>query len=102
MTDTTDLDPEEIAAKELAEGMVPMPEDFIPAMSPFAALYYTWKVLGEVLPVWVAHLAGPGAEDLGDGGELIPALDAISQASGLIIGACQMINLLPPGDIDAI
>lgn len=90
------IDPQEIAAKELAEGMVPVPEDFLPAMGPFANLYYFWQVASQVLPIWVANLAVEGNEDLGDGGELAPALEAITQALGLITGACQLVGILPP------
>lgn len=92
------IDPQDIAARELAEGMVPVPEDFLPSMGPFANLYYAWQVLSQVLPNWVAHLAAEGGEDIEDGGELVPALDAIGQALGLITGACQMVSILPSDD----
>lgn len=98
MSESNVIDPQAIAIEELASGMVPMPEDFLPAMGPFANLYYAWQVLSQVLPVWVANLSAEGAEDIGDGGELVPALDAIAQAAGLITGACQMVSILPPDD----
>ena len=92
------IDPQEIAARELADGMVPVPEDFLPAMGPFANLYYLWQVASQVLPVWVANLSVESDEDLGDGGELAPALEAITQALGLITGACQLVSILPPDE----
>lgn len=90
------IDPQEIAAAALAEAMVPMPEDFLPALDPLANLWYLWNAADQVVTVWTAFLTGDQAESLGDGGEVAQAFGAIMSAMGMITEACVQVSILPP------
>lgn len=93
---TADLDPEQIARKELAEAMIPTPEDVVTDLSPLGALFYLEQLGWAVLTSWTAYSqeqADAGAEGAED---LSVTLGQVASIVGMLDGTCARIGLIPP------
>lgn len=89
------IDPKEIAEAELAQAVVPTPDDLLGDVGPTTQLFYLERTAYTVLGNWAAMLSGDEAADLGEADELTRAMNALAEVCGLLDGACVMVGLLP-------
>ena len=90
------IDPQEMAKKELAEVMIPTPDDVCESLSPIAALYYFEQLGWKLLTLWVAHVSDSIGADPEINAELSATLTAINMIVGETDAVCVNIGLLPP------
>lgn len=100
------IDPQEMAKAELAEAMIPTPDDIMEELTPLGALYY-WEQLGwATLTTWTAHVQD--MDDQGDeaASEMAGVLQGIATALGGLDAVCATIGLVPaeavPQDWDSL
>ena len=89
------VDPAHVAQSELAENMVPTPDDLLADLSPPSQLWYARELSYSVMRTMAASLAIDEGEELPDDSEPVRALAALSNACGLLDGACVLVSLLP-------
>lgn len=100
----TPIDARALAAQELADATVPSPDDAFEDIGPMGRLMYLQMLGYETLKLWTATIALNEGEDIGDGGELIEAMNAIALACGNLDVACVAVGILdgdaiaPPSD----
>lgn len=85
----------ELAKSELAEAMVPDPEDLLADVGPLAQLFYLNQTAYQVLKNYAAMLTAKGIETPADDSEPVRALQMVAEACGMLDGACQELSILP-------
>ena len=96
MSDTEAVDALELATAELAENMVPTPDDLLGDIGPLGVLWYLHEVAAYALQFYTGALSGDEARDVDDDSGPVRALGAMTTAMGVINGACIQVSLLPP------
>ncbi|MGH3571188.1 MAG: hypothetical protein ACRDUW_05065 [Pseudonocardiaceae bacterium] len=93
MTDVSDM--RQRAVDELASEMVPTPDDVLTDCGPLATLWFLTQTAYTTMSRWTSTVADEVGAELKDGDEAIQALVAISQAAGILTGACVLMDMLP-------
>lgn len=89
------IDTLEMAKLELAEAMVPTPEDLLGDVGPLAQLYYTERLLYVLLGMWTGMIAEDTTSGLDADSPPVKAQQAIALAAGNIDAACILLDILP-------
>lgn len=92
-----ELDALVLATRELAENMVPTPDDILCDVGPLGAVWYLHELADYVIRFYTGALSGDEAADVTDDSGPVRALAALVMAMGEINGACVAISLLPDG-----
>ena len=90
-----ELDPQQTARDELADNMVPTPDDLLDNIGPFGLMWYLEQLAYYVMNQWTAFLVAAAKDDVPDGSEPVQALAAIADAVGHIDGALVLLKMLP-------
>jgi hypothetical protein len=87
------LDVLAIASQDLLDNSVPEPDMLLENLTIFSAVYFLQQTNDYVVRKFLAMLAADESADLADGDEPIQALQAITEACGVINGACVLLGL---------
>ena len=90
------IDPQELAKRELAEQMIPTPDDVCASLSPLAALYYIEQLGWAVYTLWTAHVADSVTDDAAVNADLAETLSGVGLVVGELDAVCVRIGLIPP------
>lgn len=93
---TEGIDPLAIATAELAEAMVPAPDDFLGDLGPLGAVWYCHEVAWATLRHYTALLAAPEGGSPDDDSEPVRAHHALGLAVGMLDQVCVILNLIEP------
>lgn len=92
---TDEQDALDLATAELAEAMVPAPDDVLEDCGPLACLWYLTQAAGFTLGRWAGTIDSPAGSELTDGDAPVQALSVLTQVMGMLNGACVLVDLLP-------
>lgn len=90
-----EIDPCEIARTELAQAMVPTPDDIVGDLSPLACLYFLEQLGWAVLTCWTAYASDEADKGSESADDLAETLNAIAMTVGQLDQTCARIGLLP-------
>jgi hypothetical protein len=96
MATQPDVDALDLATAELADNMVPTPDDLLGDIGPLGVMWYLHEMCGYALQFYTGALSAPEAGDVEDDSGPVRALGALTTAMGVINGACIQVSLLPP------
>lgn len=88
-------DPHETAKAELAEAMIPTPEDVISDLSPLAALYYLEQLGWATFTMFTAYAESEQGKDQAADDDLAVTLTQIGVVVGMLDETCIRVGLLP-------
>ena len=89
------VDPAVVAQSELAQNMVPTPDDLLADVGPLTQLWYARELCYSVMRLMAASLSLDDGEPLPDDSEPVRALAALTEACGMLDGGCVLVSLLP-------
>lgn len=92
----SDIDPNEMARKELAEAMIPTPDDVMTDLSPLAGLFYLEQLGWAVLTSWTAYSQEAIETNAEGSDDLSVTLSQVAAVVGMLDGTCARIGLIPP------
>ena len=85
----------DMATTELAEAMVPTPEDMLADVGPLAQAWYLQQLAYHVMRSFTAFLSTDEAGDVADDSEPVRALGALTTLCGIADGICVTLSILP-------
>jgi hypothetical protein len=96
MTDESPTaDAREGAKRELAEAMVPAPDDLLSEVGPYAQLWFVYNLASELLIAYASRLDPDDDDADALEGTVGKALAGIGEATGMLAAACVAMGLLP-------
>lgn len=89
------VDPNELARSELAEAMIPTPDDVMADLSPLAGLFYLEQLSWAVLTSFTAHAESTQGKNKQADDDLAITLNELAMLVGGLDQTCARIGLLP-------